>query len=556
MANNKIEFDIQGMTCESCATHVERALQRVEGVVSVEVPGWESNQAKVITNGEVNQLDLMTAVNRAGYQANIKSATEKKITDGSNGSGGDWDYDLIVIGTGGGGVAAVIKAAELGFNAAVIEGGVIGGTCVNIGCVPSKTLIRAAESYYNAGHNPFEGAETRPVKLDWGTLIQRKDELVTEMRQSKYIDVLGMYADNVTLIEGWATLQPDGKVALADGRVFTANKIVIATGARPNVLPIDGIDQVKVLNSTTAMALSEQPESLIVIGGRAVALELGQTFARLGTKVTVLQRSARLVPEHEPEISDALKDILQDEGIDVYTNTSLVEIKEEDGQKIILAEVDGKPQEFRAEQVLMAVGRTPNTQDLGLSSLGIELDDKGFIKVNDQMETTNPNFYAVGDVSNRPKFVYVAAAAGGIAAENALTNGSKLLDLTSLPEVIFTNPQIASVGLTESQAIEQGHEIKTSVVPMEYVPRALAARDTRGVIKLVADSNTDRLLGVHILAPEAGEMIQTGTLAIKFGLTVSDLKGTLFPYLTNVEGLKLAALAFEKDVAMLSCCAG
>jgi pyruvate/2-oxoglutarate dehydrogenase complex dihydrolipoamide dehydrogenase (E3) component len=208
----------------------------------------------------------------------------------------------------------------------------------------------------------------------------------------------------------------------------------------------------------------------------------------------------------------------------------------------------------------MAVGRTPNTPEMGLAEAGVELDERGFITVNGRMETTNPNIYAVGDVTNWPKFVYVAAAAGGIAATNALTGVGKSLNLNILPDVIFTDPQVARVGLTEAQALTGGYEAKVSTLPLEYVPRALVDRDTRGLIKLVADRNGDRLLGAHILAAGGGEIIQTAAMAVRFGLqygfTVANLRDMLFPYLVQVEGLKLAALTFEKDVAQLSCCAG
>lgn len=470
------------------------------------------------------------------------------------------DYDLIVIGSGGGGMAAAIKAAELGYRAALIEGGAIGGTCVNIGCVPSKTLIRAAAAYHQAGQHPFKGIHTRAERVDWTALIQHKDELVTELRQAKYVDVLAAYGDSIALIRGWARLKSDHAVALADGRVFTAGKIVLATGAKPRMLSLPGLEQVEVLTSTTAMSLRQQPESLLVIGGRAVALELGQTFTRLGAKVTLLQRSNRLIPEHEPEISAALAEVLRQEGLTLQTGVKLLAIREKAGQKVVTANVNGEEGEFRAEQVLMATGRTPNTQHLGLEEIGVKLDEQGFIRVNSRLETTHPNIYAVGDVTGGPNLVYVAATAGGIAAANALIGEGKSLNLNTLPEVIFTDPQVARVGLTEADAEAGGYDVKISTLPLASVPRALAARDTRGLIKLVADRNTNRLLGAHALVAEGGEIIQTAALVVKFGLeygfTVANLREMLFPYLTQVEGLKLATQTFEKDVAQLSCCAG
>jgi mercuric reductase len=528
-------------------------------VEEAHIPGWQSGRATVTVDTAVSDEDLVEAVEKAGYRAAVASRRTGTVSQHPTRNGHKADHDLIVIGTGGGGMAAAIKAAELGYRAAIIEGSTIGGTCVNIGCVPSKTLIRAAEAYHKATHHGFRGVQTNAEGLDWSALVRHKDELVAEMRQSKYVDVLASYGDNVTLIRGWARLKSDYEVILDDGRVFSANKVVIATGARPRILPLQGIGTVEVLSSTTAMALEKQPESLLVIGGRAVALELGQTFARLGTQVTILQRSPRLIPDHEPVIAEGVAEALRAEGVTIHTGVIPQAITAENGQKVVTADINGQEREFRAAQVLMATGRTPNTQDVGLETVGVELDERGFIKVNDRMETTNSNIYAVGDVTNRPEFVYVAAAAGGIAAVNALTGEGKSLNLNILPEVIFTDPQISKVGLTAAEAEAKGYDIKVSTLPLEYVPRALAARDTRGLIKLVAEQGSDRLLGAHVLAAEGGEIIQTAALAVKFGLqygfTVENLREMLFPYLTQVEGLKLAAQTFEKDVAQLSCCA-
>jgi len=556
----KLELAITGMTCGGCATHVENALGSVPGVLEARVPSWQENKAFVTVQPEVAPEILERAVKDAGYQAEVLDTGGTEKPQAPVPRQGGVDYDLVVIGTGGGGVAAAIRGAENGARVAVVEASTIGGTCVNIGCVPSKALIRAAEAYHTAAHHPFAGLKTGTEGIDWPALMAQKDELVSDLRQKKYIDVLASYGENITLIQARAKLAENGDVELDDGNVLRAGKVVIATGARPKILPIAGIDRVPVLTSTTVMELSEQPRSLLVIGGRAIALELGQAFARFGTRVTILQRSPRLVPEHDPDISDGIAEALRDEGIEVVTGATPQAIREENGEKIVTAQVQGESRDFRAEQVLMAVGRTPNTADMGLEAAGVRLDAQGFIEVDAHLQTSNPKIYAVGDVTTLPKFVYVAAAAGGIAAENALTGNAQSFDLAILPAVIFTSPQIATVGLTEAQARDKGYDVKVSNLPLEYVPRALAARDTRGFIKLVADRETDRLLGAHVLAAEAGEIIQTAALAIKFGaehgFTVHDFRNMLFPYLTQVEGLKLAAQTFEKDVAQLSCCAG
>ena len=553
------ELDIRGMTCDDCARHVTHALQGVAGVREAVVPGWKSRRAEVRLSAGTPSSVLVEAVKAAGYGAQVKARRGAIDVAGASDEGSAparKDYDLIVIGTGGAGMAAAIRAAESGYRAAIIESGTIGGTCVNIGCVPSKTLIRAAEAYHRAGHHSFEGVRTHADGVDWGTVVQQKDQLVAGLRKEKYLDVLASYGEDITLIRGKAHILADGSVSLDNGRVLQAGKILIATGASPRILSLRGIEEVPVLTSTSLLALEKMPKSLIVIGGRAVALELGQTMRRFGAQVTLLQRSAKLLPEHEPEISEAIERYLAEDGVEVHTGAQPTAIRRDGGEAIVTAIVSGGEREYRAEQVLMAVGRVANTENIGLAEAGIEVDDDGFIIVDEEMRTTNPKVYAAGDVTNRPKLVYVAAAGGSIAAGNALNGTRTPLDLSVVPDVVFTDPQVATAGLTEHAAQEAGYNVKTSVLPLDYVPKALAARDTRGLIKLVADADTDKLLGGHVIAPEGGEIIQTVTLAIKFGISVGDLVGTLFPYLTLGEGIKLAAQTFEKDLAKLSCCAG
>jgi mercuric reductase len=550
----QFDLGIGGMTCASCDKHVSHALEAVVGVESVNVPGWQSGKASVIASVDVTADALVQAVANAGYSATVRAQTPIHVqeTDFQNDISSS-DFDLLVIGGGSGGFAAAITASGLGKRVGMINGGTIGGTCVNIGCVPSKALIRAAEAWHTAGHHPFKGATTTQANLDWATIRAEKDALVGSLRQSKYVDVLAAYPD-VTFIEGYAAFREDGSVRVGD-RHYTADRYVIATGAHPRMLPIPGIEDAEPLNSTTLMDLAELPESLIILGGRAVALELGQTMARLGVNVLMLQRSTRLIPDHEPEIGRAIQDYLEREGMGVITGVQVERLSRQGNTRIVHARVMGQQREFRADQIFMALGREANTKGLGLERVGVETDKDGFITVNPYQQTTNPKIFAVGDVTTNPELVYVAAAAGGIAAQNALIGAQKPLDLSALPQVVFTDPQIATVGLTEQQARKAGYEIRTSTVTLDHVPRALAARDTRGLIKIVAETGTGRILGVHVIAAEGGEVIQTATLAVKFGMTIDDMTSTLFPYLTQVEGLKLAALTFDKDVTMLSCCA-
>ena len=558
--SQEIGLEVRGMTCDSCALHVTKALNGVEGVLHVELSDWRSGRATLTVQPEVESGTLMDAVKGAGYRARELSRHPVTPEEPADDWGRKADYDLVVIGTGGAGMAAAIRGAELGKKVCLVESGTIGGTCVNIGCVPSKTLVRAAEAFHRAKNQPFAGIHTSADGLDWQAIIGQKDRLVAELRQNKYVDVIKSYGDSISLVRGRARLSADGSIQLEGGQSCRPAKVVIATGASPKTLPLPGIADARVLTSTTLLAAARQPESIIIIGGRAVALELGQALARLGTRVTILQRSSRLVPEMEPEISAALADYLREEGITIHTDATPEAIRREGNQTIVTATIAAKREELRAEEVLMAVGRVPNSQGIGLEEAGVKLDKDGFVIVDENLRTSNPRIFAAGDVTTLPKLVYVAAAAGGIAAENALTGSGKRLDLAVLPDVIFTDPQVATVGLTEMRAREQGYEVKVANLPLAYVPRALAARDTRGLIKLVADKGSDRLLGAHVLAAEGGEIIQTAALAVTFGVkhgfTVTDLQGMLFPYLVQVEALKLAAQTFTRDVSQLSCCAG
>ena len=264
----------------------------------------------------------------------------------------------------------------------------------------------------------------------------------------------------------------------------------------------------------------------------------------------------RVAPFEDEQVSDALTESLEAEGLRVVPGFTTTRVERRDGRVVITGTKHDAEMSVEAEQLLVATGRCPNAAGLGLEAAGVKVGPRGEGLVNDLLQTHSPFVFTAGDVTGRDMFVYVAAYAGTLAAENALTGAGRVFDTAHIPRITLTDPQIASAGLTEAQARERGHDVKVSSLPMAHVPRALAARDTRGLIKLVADAATDRLLGAHVLAPEGGEIVQAAVLAIRFGLTVQNLRETMFPYLTNAEALKLAVLAFEKDVAKLSCCAG
>ena len=467
---------------------------------------------------------------------------------------GGGEFDLLVVGGGSAGFAAAIKAADLGVHVAMVEGGTLGGTCVNVGCVPSKTVIRAAEAQHRRVHHGFRGIPSTDGQPDWPTVRAEKDALVAELRQAKYWDVLRAYP-SITLFQERATLVSAREVRLASGRTHTAGKIVVTTGSSPWAPPILGLAEAGYLDNASAMALERLPQSVIVMGGSAVGLELAQMFARLGVQVTVLEALPRVVAVEDADIGNALADYLGSEGLEVYTDVRVDRVSRGSDGYEVQYHGGSAARIARAEQLLVATGRRANTAGFGLDTIGVTLGTKGEIVVDEFLQTTNPNVYAAGDVIGDPMFVYVAAYAGSLAAENALTGNQRRYDLSALPKVTFTDPAVSSVGLTENEARAQGIEPFVSKLPLEHLSRALAAHDTRGFIKLVADAGTKKIIGAHILAAEAGEMVTEPALAIKFGLTIEDLTSTFHPYLTLSEGIKLAAQAFTKDVAKLSCCA-
>ena len=462
-------------------------------------------------------------------------------------------HDLIVIGAGSAGFSAAITATEEGARVALIGHGLIGGTCVNVGCVPSKTMIRAAEALHGArAASRFQGITGEAHIDDWSALMADKDALVSSLRQKKYIDLLSAY-DSIDYIEAAARLT-EGGVMVGERRIEAA-KVLIATGSSPTIPDIPGLDETPYLTSTSALELSELPRSLIVVGGGYIGCELAQMFARAGAEVTLVTRS-RLLPEAEPEISESLTEYFEAEGVAVRTGLSYVGVAKTNEGVSLTISIGSDEEVIHAGHLLLTTGRKANTGTLGLEDAGIETLGNGGIVVDERMQTSKPGVYAAGDVTGRDQFVYMAAYGAKLAVKNALNSNSHTYENAAMPWVVFTDPQIAGAGLSEAQAKAAGFDVKTSVAPLDQVPRALAAHDTRGLIKLVADAETDRLLGAQILAPEGADSIQTIVLALKYNITATELGETIFPYLTTVEGLKLAAQGFDKDVTKLSCCAG
>jgi mercuric reductase len=456
-------------------------------------------------------------------------------------------YDLAIVGSGGAAFAAAIAARRRELRVAIIERKTIGGTCVNVGCIPSKALLAAAEARHRAGVSRFPGISTQSGAVDFTELIAGKREIVEGMRQRKYLDLADEYG--IELIDGHARFV-DGPVLDVDGRRLQAARYLVATGSEPYVADIPGLRESGYLTSTTAMELDHLPASMIVLGGGYVALEQAQLFAQLGTRVTVLVRS-RLARREEPEIAAAISDAFAADGIDVIEDVQLTAVRRDDN-KVVVATGGG---EFGAKQLLVATGRRPRTDGLALDAVGVELGAGGEVLIGDDMSTTNPRVWAAGDVTGNPQFVYVAAKHGAIAVENAFDGAGRQIDYSAMPRITFTTPTIASAGMTDAQAHAQGIDCTCRVLDLEHVPRAIVGRTTHGVVKLVAERDSARVLGVHLLAQGAGDAILAAVYAIETGRTVADLADSWDPYLTIGEAIHLAALAFTRDPSQLSCCA-
>ena len=558
-----IALRIDGMTCDSCATHVREALERVPGVRSAAV-SYPKARAEIAADAGVSSEALAATVATLGYRASVADAGAAPpgvldkalgfLARGAQRGAGGVPLHIAVIGSGGAAMAAALKAVEQGAKVTLVERGVIGGTCVNVGCVPSKIMIRAAHIAHLRRESPFDDgiAACTPAILRERLLAQQQAR-VDELRRAKYETILAE-TSSITVLRGEARFRDAHSLLVrqADGveQPVTFDRCLIATGASPVQPPIPGLSDTPYWTSTEALESETLPSRLAVIGSSVVAVELAQAFARLGSKVTILARSTLFFRE-DPAIGEAVTAAFRREGIEVLEHTQASKVAYADGE-FVLAAGQG---ELRADKLLVATGRAPNTGGLALEAAGVAVNAQGGVVIDAAMRSSTPHIYAAGDCTDQPQFVYVAAAAGTRAAIN-MTGGEAALDLATMPAVVFSDPQVATVGLSEAEAHSAGIETDSRLLTLDNVPRALANFDTRGFIKLVAEARSGRLIGVQAVTPEAGEIIQTAALAIRARMTVSELGDQLFPYLTMVEGLKLAAQTFSKDVKQLSCCAG
>ncbi|MGH2373295.1 MAG: mercury(II) reductase, partial [bacterium] len=458
--------------------------------------------------------------------------------------------DLIIVGAGAGAFSAATRASELGASAVMVNAGLpLGGTCVNVGCVPSKHLLTVGDEYYYPQFPRFEAlANGHRPQVDFPAAIAEKDRLVAALRQSNYANVLEGLT-GVRYVEGSARLRSATEVEV-NGEALQSNRIVLATGSRTKRLPIPGLDDVTWLDNQSALALNELPPSLIVIGGGPLGLEFAQLFAHFGAEVTVLELMPQILPREEPEVAAELQRSLEQEGIAIHPSAVIEQVHQSaDGTKIAEVRLERGRRTFRATHLLLAAGVAPNTEGLDLGAAGVEVIRGGFIKVTDWMQTTAPTIYAAGDVVGRMQLETVAAKEGYLAAENALTGSQKTINYDHVPHAVFTNPQVASIGLTEEQEMERFNACACRTVRIEQVAKAKAIKETRGLIKMVIHPETAQVLGVHIVAPLAADLIHEATLAVKFGLTVDDLIDTVHVFPTLSEGIKLAAQAFRRDIS-------
>jgi len=445
------------------------------------------------------------------------------------------EYDLAVIGSGAAAFAAAIVASDLGKRVVLVESNQVGGTCVNVGCIPSKAMLASVGTGF-----------------DLNTMVDSKNNLVDRMRAEKYIDLARAYGFEI--LPGTAEFVDAESISVA-GKRISAHAYLIASGASPAVPAIDGLHEAGYLTSTSALDVRIPPRELAVIGANAVGLELGQLFMKLGSKVTFLEAMPRITPLEELEVSAVMRSVLEEDGATVLTGVKIDSVRRDGDRRRVSFEQRGGRNEISVDHVLVATGRRPNTAALGLEKAGIALTERGAVMVDEHLRSTNPRVWAAGDVTGHPQFVYVAAYEGNLAARNALEAADLKVDFTAMPRIIFTTPTVAAAGLTDGQANAQGIRCSCRVLPLSAVPRALVNRDTRGFVKIVAEQATGRIIGATAVADGAADVILAAVYAIQLGLTTDQVASTWAPYLTFAEAFKLAAQTFKRDVSKLSCCA-
>jgi mercuric reductase len=471
-------------------------------------------------------------------------------------------YDLVILGSGSTAFAAALRAQELGKTSVMTEERTIGGTCVNRGCLPSKNLIEAAKIVFDAAHPRYPGLAAANIKIDFRELIRQKDDVIHDYRKKKYESLVG---GQFSIEQGHVEFI-DAHTVEVSGKRLSGERMLIATGSRPTVPPIEGLETVPYLTSDLLtndepMELTECPKSLLIVGGGYIALELGQMFSRFGAEVTIVERNPQLLAHgYEPETGQTIGAIFAEEGIRVVTGATVRAVRVDGSEVVATVQIENGSREFRAEKLLVATGRRPNTDNIAIEKAGVSVGKQGQIIVDNYLRTNVPHIFAAGDVIGGEQGSQMATPVGshdgGIAALNALSNGElQAINHRVIPRTIFTDPQIAVVGMTEEEAIRAGHSCWCNTLPMSLVPRAGAIRDTKGIIKMVADAKTNEVLGVTMIGNNAGEVIHEAAMALRFRAKLNDFIVLLHVYPTMAEALKIVAISRYKDPTKLSCCA-
>ena len=448
-------------------------------------------------------------------------------------------YDAIVIGAGQSGGPLSTALAGHGWKTAIVEREHVGGTCVNVGCTPTKTMIASARVAHLAKRAGDYGVQTGPISIDMIVVRQRKRDIVEMFHEGSESAVIE--AEGVDLLMGEARFigEKTVQVTLNDGgqTTLTAERIFIDTGTRNITPPIDGIDNVPHYDSTSIMELDEVPKHLIVIGGGYIGLEFGQMLRRFGSEVTIIQRGEQLLGREDDDVASAVQDILEEDGIRVLLQTDAERVQSVDGSvQVTVSGPDGE-ETIKGTHLLIAVGRKPNTGTLNPAAAGIDMDERGFINVNGRLETNVPGVWAMGEVAGQPAFTHISYDDFRILRANIIEGGNRTTAGRLVPYVAYIDPQLGRVGLSESQAKEQGINIKVATMPMSSVARALETDETRGMMKAIVDAETDKILGTAILGIEGGEIMSVIQTAMMGGLTYQSLRDGVYAHPTLAEAL-------------------
>lgn len=465
----------------------------------------------------------------------------------------DMSYDLVILGGGAGGFAAALRANSLEARTALVNAGLpTGGTCVNVGCVPSKHLLELGHDLFYPRSPRFSSLSPADIPMDFPRAMKEKEQLVASLRKSNYADVL-QEMDHVDHIEGLASFKSRNEIEV-DGRRIEGRRFVLATGSTTRIPRITGLEELDYLTNESILALESVPTSLIVLGGGPLGLEFAQMFRHFGSEVVVLEMMDRILPLEEPEISHEIHRYLGEEGIKIYPNATARKVTRENGGVVISADVGSDAMTLRGEELLVATGVVARTAGLNLAKAKVDVTPAGYIQVGPELQTSNRRIFAAGDCTGTMPLETVAAKQGYVAATNALTGSHESIDYSSVPHAVFTNPQVASVGLTEEELMEREGVCACRVIPLNKIAKALTVKDTRGILKLVVDPKTAKLVGTHIVAPGAAEIATAATYAIKMGMTVDDIIDTVHIFPTYAEVLKLGALAFRMNIDVVPCC--